>query len=58
MASNNVKLSQLSKDFNIKGKDIIDFLKTLGMDKKTGASLEGDEMDIFLQKILLKKLMN
>ena len=52
MASNkNIKLSQLSKDFNIKAKDLIDFLQSLGIDKKTGASLDEEEFEIFFQKI-------
>ena len=47
----NIKLSQVSKDFNIKTKDLIDLLQSLGIDKKTGASLEDEEFEVFLQAL-------
>ena len=48
-----MKLTQISKDFGVNGgelkqKDIIDLLKTVGIEKKTGGALEGEELDVFL----------
>ena len=52
MASNkSVKIAQLSKDMNIKVKSLVDLLLEMGIDKKTGASLDSDEMDVFLESI-------
>ncbi|MBQ7377726.1 MAG: translation initiation factor IF-2 [Clostridia bacterium] len=45
-----IKLTKISKDFNIKGKDLLDLLKTYGLEKKAGGALEDDEMEIFFQK--------
>ena len=46
-----IKLSQISKDFNIKAKDVIDFFKDLGYEKKSGASAETEEYELFLHKL-------
>ena len=46
-----IKISQLSKDFNIKTKDVVDTCKELGMDKKTGGSMEADEFEIFINHL-------
>ena len=46
-----IKITQLSKDFNIKAKDIIDLFHELGIEKKSGGSVELDEFEIFVQKI-------
>ena len=55
MASNkSVKIAQLSKDMNLKGKSLLDMLAEMGIDKKTGASLDSDEMDLFLDTITRK----
>ncbi len=53
MASNkSVKITQLSKDMNIKVKTLVDMLAEMGMDKKTTSSaLDSDEMDLFLDTI-------
>ncbi len=46
-----ITLTQLSRDFSMKTKEITDFLKTVGMEKKSGASLEPDEISVFLDAI-------
>ncbi len=52
MASNkSVKIAQLSKDMNIKVKPLLDMLLEMGIDKKTGASLDGDELDVFMETV-------
>ena len=44
-----IKVTQISKDFNMKSKDIIDVFKELGLEKKSGASVETDEYELFIQ---------
>ena len=46
-----IKVTQISKDFNIKTKDVSDIFKEVGLDKKTGASVETEEYELFLHKI-------
>ena len=46
-----IKVSQISKDFSIKTKDVSDIFKDLGLDKKTGASVEAEEYELFLHRI-------
>ena len=46
-----IKITQISKDFNIKSKDVLDILSGLGIDKKSGGSMEADEFEIFVQHI-------
>ena len=46
-----ITLTQLYRDFALKSKDIIDLLKTVGIEKKSGASLEGDELSVFLDTL-------
>ena len=53
-----IKLTQLTKDFmandkEIKQKDVIDLLKGVGIEKKSGASLDGEELDVFLTLLTL-----
>ena len=49
------KITQLSKDFNLKSKDITDiFAKELKIEKKSGATVDSDEFDLFIQKLTLK----
>ena len=45
------KIVQIAKDFNLKTKDVTDFLKLMGLDKKSGASLDDVEYEAFLAKI-------
>ena len=58
-----IKLTQISKDFGVNGgelkqKDIIDLLKTVGIEKKTGGALEGEELDVFLAVLTLGNQLN
>ena len=43
-----VKVTQISKDFNMKSKDVLDLFKELGLEKKSGASVETDEYELFV----------
>ncbi len=43
-----IKVSQISKDFNLKSKDITDIFKELGLEKKSGASVETEEYELFI----------
>ncbi|MBP5610883.1 MAG: hypothetical protein J6X72_06055, partial [Clostridia bacterium] len=58
-----MKLPDLAKLFGVNGgelkqKDIIDLLKTVGIEKKTGAALEGEELDVFLTVLSLGNQLN
>ncbi|MBR6052602.1 MAG: hypothetical protein IKP55_02325, partial [Clostridia bacterium] len=58
-----MKLPQLAKDFGVNGKelkqkDVIDLLKTVGIEKKNGASIEGEELDVFLTLLTLGNQLN
>ena len=55
MAVSSIKISQITKDFNLKSKDVLDiFTADLGIDKKTGATADGEEFELFIQKLTLK----
>jgi len=44
-----IKISQISKDFNLKSKDVADAFKEIGFEKKnSGASVEAEEFELFL----------
>ena len=43
-----VKIAQISKDFNVKTKDVLDIFKDAGIEKKSGAAVETDEYELFL----------
>ena len=43
-----MKITQISKDFDIKSKDLLDTFKELGIEKKTGGSVDKDEFELFL----------
>ncbi|GEM_PF-151532 len=51
MAQKPIKLVQLTKDFAMKPKDVIDVFHDLGIEKKSGASVDETEIEIFLQKM-------
>ena len=58
-----MKLTQLVKEFGVNGnelkqKDVIDLLKTVGIEKKTGGALEGEELDLFLTVLTLGNQLN
>ena len=47
-----IKVSQISKDFNIKAKDVADTFKEIGFEKKnSSATVEDEEFEIFLSAI-------
>ncbi len=47
-----IKVSQISKDFNIKAKDVVDAFKEIGFEKKnSSATVEDEEFEIFLSYI-------
>ena len=53
MASEKGKLTltQLSKDFSLKSKDVIDIFKGIGIEKKSGAVVDKDDFELFLHNI-------
>ena len=51
MAKKTIKLSQLSKDFAMKSKDVLDAFKDLGLEKKSGANADDVEFALFFQKV-------
>ena len=46
-----IKITQISKDFDIKAKDVLDIFKDLGIDKKNGGSVDLDEFELFLSHL-------
>ena len=46
-----VKITDIAKDMSLQSKVILTFLKENGLDKKTGASLEDGELDLFFDRI-------
>ena len=49
-----IKITQISKDFNIKSKDVLDGFKDLGLEKKSGGSADKDEFELFLATLTAK----
>ena len=48
------KIAQLTKDFSLKSKDVLDAFKEIGFDKKSGGSADTDELELFINYITLK----
>ena len=46
-----IKIAQISKDFNLKSKDVLDVFKEVGLEKKTGGGAEAEEYELFIHKI-------
>ena len=46
-----IKITQLTKDFSMKSKDVLDTFKALGIEKKSGASADADEFELFLNHL-------
>ncbi|MBQ8372285.1 MAG: translation initiation factor IF-2 [Clostridia bacterium] len=44
-----VKISEMSKDFSMKSKDVVEAFKTLKIEKNTGASVSDGEFEAFMQ---------
>ncbi len=51
MAKKTIKLAQLSKDFAMKSKDVLDTFKEMGIEKKSGANADDQEFALFFQKV-------
>ena len=49
-----IKITQISKDFDIKSKDVLDTFKELGLEKKSGGSADKDEFELFLSHLTEK----
>ena len=49
-----IKITQISKDFNIKSKDVLDTFKDIGVEKKSGGSADADEFELFFARLLDK----
>ncbi len=43
-----IKITQISKDFNLKSKDVLDMFKEIGLEKKSGASIQEEEYELFV----------
>ena len=54
MTNSPIKITQISKDFDIKSKDVLDTFKELGVDKKSGGSADKDEFELFLSHLTEK----
>ena len=54
MTNTPIKITQISKDFDIKSKDVLDAFKELGVEKKSGGSADIDEFELFLNHITTK----
>ena len=47
-----MKISDISKDFNLKSKDVVDVFKEAGIEKKnSGAAVDAEEFEIFFSLI-------
>ena len=49
-----IKITQISKDFNLKSKDVLDAFKDIGVEKKSGGSADADEFEVFFAHLLNK----
>ena len=49
-----IKVSDLSKDFSMKSKEVIEELKNVNIEKTTGGTVSDDEFAAFMQHITLK----
>ncbi len=48
---NQMKISVLAKDFNIKSKDIVDILAAAGIDRKTSGTIGPEEYSLFFDRL-------
>ena len=46
-----IKISDLSKDFAMKSKDVIEEFKTVNIEKTTGGTVSDEEFALFMQHI-------
>ena len=52
MAQAQLKITQISKDFNLKSKEVTDAFKNVGIDKKSGAAADSDEFELFMEGLM------
>ena len=52
MAQVQLKITQISKDFNLKSKEVIDGFKAVGIDKKSGAAADVEELELFMERLM------
>ena len=52
MAQAQLKITQISKDFNLKSKEVIDGFKEVGIEKKSGAAADIDELELFIERLM------
>ena len=48
-----IKISDLSKDFAMKSKEVIEEFKTVNIEKTTGGTVSDEEFAVFMQRITL-----
>ena len=53
-AGEKITLNQMTKDFNLKSKDVIDVFKGLGVEKKSGATVDAVDFELFFEAITNK----
>ena len=46
-----IKISDLSKDFAMKSKDVIEEFKTVNIEKTTGGTVSDEEFAVFMQRV-------
>ena len=51
MATKSTKITQITKDFAMKSKDVLEIFKSLGIEKKSGGSADDVEFARFFQKV-------
>ena len=51
------KITQISKDFNMKSKDVVDIFGELDIKKNTSGTVENDELSLFIAKLTLTHSM-
>ena len=54
MAQETIKIKQLSDDFSMKSKEVLDTLLGLQIEKKSGASVDKEEFEIFVNSLTRK----
>ena len=52
--ANLLKITQFSKDINIKSKDLLDVLSKKGVDIKTSSSLDTMQFELLLERVLTR----
>ena len=53
-AGEKITLNQITKDFNLKSKDVIDVFKGFGVEKKSGATVDKVDFELFFEAITAK----